>query len=445
MSKDVKIEYRPTPRQLLAHNVPERNILFGGAVGGGKSVWLVNDALSSCIGHAGCVCGVFRYEFANFKTTTYTALEEWVLDVPNLVKQHNQQDHWIELFNGSKIIYGGLKPSSSAAGDPLAKIKSLEMSRGYIDEVSDVPESLFKFFSSRLGRGVRGTNITTGKLEYPRPRMACSSNPAMGWVKSRWIDNKKYNHRFIQSKVSDNPHLSPQYEADLREEWAENPEWIAQFLEGDWSAVVDFEAIFPSNKLIEATKLIIPAGEEVEFGVDVGAHGDDPSVVVMRQGMKATMLLKKKGQPVTDTARQVAILADTFNPTVIRVDTVGVGVGVFDILNEQGYPVEEFIGGAKPNDKRFRNKRAEAYWGLRNLLCEGRVGLHSDNIEWINEMVNEMGTIRYLQTESDRVIQVESKKAIKKRLGHSPDICDAVVYAFEGQGFNTMSAMAFNF
>ena len=60
--------------------------------------------------------------------------------------------------------------------------------------------------------------------------------------------------------------------------------------------------------------------------------------------------------------------------------------------------------------------------------------------EYANMMMNEMGTIKYLQTESDRVIQIESKKAIKKRTGRSPDFADAMVYAFASEGFDWVTA-----
>ena len=434
--------YIPTPRQQLAHDARERNILFGGAVGGGKSVCLVNDALTTCIKWTGCRVGIFRYELANFKRTTYNTLDEWVLSVENLVQKHNQQDHWIELCNGSRIVYGGLKPAESAAGDPFAVVKSLELARLYLDEVTDIPEKLYDFACTRINR-VKGTNIYTNKLEFPKPRVLCSSNPSMGWVKTRWIDQKnRPGYRFIPSKVSDNPHLDASYEADLRTQWKDSPEMIEQLLEGDWDAVVDFEAIFPSNKLTEAMEVVdVPATEPVEFGVDVGAFGDDASVVVMRQGMKAKILLVRKGQATTDTTRQVIMLADEYHPQLIRVDTIGVGRGVYDQLFEQGHPVEEFIGGATPFDKRFRNRRAEAYWGLRNLIMAGKVSLPtSAESEYANMMMNEMGTIKYLQTESDRVIQIESKKAIKKRTGRSPNFADAMVYAFASEGFDWVTA-----
>ena len=97
----------------------------------------------------------------------------------------------------------------------------------------------------------------------------------------------------------------------------------------------------------------------------------------------------------------------------------------FDRLAEMGYPVVPMIGGAKPADNRFLNQRAENYWTLRRLLMKGVVQLPNDL-----KLINEMGSIKYLLSGSGRTIQVEAKQEIKKRLGHSPDYADAVVYAY---------------
>jgi len=68
----------------------------------------------------------------------------------------------------------------------------------------------------------------------------------------------------------------------------------------------------------------------------------------------------------------------------------------------------------------FKNLRAESYWDLREALQKGEWKL-SDNRELIQELL----AIRYKVT--DKIIQIESKAEMKKRIGHSPDLADAVV------------------
>ena len=48
MAKTIKLEYDPQPKQALLHKCRARQILFGGAVGGGKSHALRWDCIAFC-------------------------------------------------------------------------------------------------------------------------------------------------------------------------------------------------------------------------------------------------------------------------------------------------------------------------------------------------------------------------------------------------------------
>jgi len=393
-----------------------------------NSCWLINDALYQCLAWAGTRVGIFRWEYASFKKTTYKTLKEWVLDVPGLVIYHNQQEHYITLCNGSEIVYGGLKPASSVAGDPFSVIKSLELASVYIDEVTDVPEDVYKFLATRVGR-VKARNVRTNKIENPPSRVAASCNPHLGWVKQRFIDENHPNHVFFPSCVDDNIHLPPSYKQELIEAWDGEKDWIDRYLKGDWGAVIDYEAVCPADKLLYATTNEMLRGEPIIFGIDIGAWGNDKSIIIMRSGMKGELIHESKQQSTAVTKRQIIMLYERYNPEIMNIDSIGVGQGVFDDLADEGYPVQPVIGGESPNDERYFNRRTEIYWGLRKLLEKKLIQLPN-----VSTLINELGVIKYMQTASDRHIQVESKKFIKKRLGHSPDYADAVVYAFMDAG-----------
>jgi len=432
----VDLLYKPNARQLAAHLAKERHVLYGGAVGGGKSAFLVNDAIRRCLFWDRNAVGVFRWELAAFKKTTMKAMDEWLLDPiveragnpQDLVAQHNQQDHWIEFYNGSRIYYGGLKPSSSVCGDILAPIKSFEVNAFYFDELTDFPEKVYRFAGSRVPR-TTCRNVHTGKLEYPPGLLRSASNPALGWVKREFIDQDLPDHRFIRATIRDNAdNLSSTYEADLRREWAGMGEhWIERFIDGDWSAVVDFECIIQAPWLERAVQNRIPETDPVEFGLDVATFGGDKIVCMMRKGFKASIILDTSMQDTVATVDQVSMLADRYQPAAIKVDSIGEGRGVYDMLSARGYPVVAVIGGGTPYDDRFFNIRAENYWNLRVLLQKGLIQLpdHSN-------LLNELGVIKYNRREKS--IQVCSKDIIKKTLGHSPDYADACTYVFAGAG-----------
>lgn len=422
-------EHGPNPRQREAHAAPERYIMFGGAVGGGKSVWLCQDANLHCIAYPGTRAGIFRWEYANFSKTTFKTMEEWVLGQPGLVASHNANRHEITLFNGSQIVYGGLKPSASASGDILSVCKSLELNAGYIDEASDVPQQVYEFFCTRVPRVRCVVDRATGRHGFPPGRIAITSNPTLGWIKSRFVDRQLPGHRFVRSTIHDNDaNLSPEYKAALTRDMSEDD--VKRYVEGDWGAVVDYAAVCPVNLIAAAVQRRVVPAAPVVFGVDVAAGGQDLTVIVMRQGFRLWVLLAKPGtefRSTMDTVGAVALLYQRYKPSRIVVDAIGVGKGVFDRLDEMGYPAEEFVAGAKASSDRYLNRRAEAYWEVRQLLEQGLLQLPNHP-----EATNELGCIRYVRSASDRTITVESKEAIKRRLGKSPNYADAISYACEG-------------
>jgi len=128
---------KPTDKQVIAYKAPETYILYGGAMGGGKSVWLVNYGIELSMrypGNRGYLC---RHELASFKKTTQMTLEEW-LD-SKLIEQHNKSDHFYKFKNGSMIMYGGLGDDIRA----IEKLKSMEIGWFGIDQAEETTENFF--------------------------------------------------------------------------------------------------------------------------------------------------------------------------------------------------------------------------------------------------------------------------------------------------------------
>lgn len=107
----------------------------------------------------------------------------------------------------------------------------------------------------------------------------------------------------------------------------------------------------------------------------------------------------------------------------VFIDSIGVGAGVVDRLHEQKIGVSAFVGGEKAqNEQRYYNRRAEAYWRLREWVLAG--GALSDDEEW-----DELLDIRY-KVASDRRILIMSKDEMAKRGIQSPDCADGLSLCF---------------
>ena len=86
--------------------------------------------------------------------------------------------------------------------------------------------------------------------------------------------------------------------------------------------------------------------------------------------------------------------------------------------------VDVHFGGGADDPKRFRNRRAELFWRLREALERGEVSLPDDE-----ELHADLSALRYQFTQDGR-IQIESKDECRKRLGRSPDRADALALAW---------------
>jgi hypothetical protein len=108
---------------------------------------------------------------------------------------------------------------------------------------------------------------------------------------------------------------------------------------------------------------------------------------------------------------------------IVRVDVVGVGGGVVDVLcREPSIVVEEVNAGASPSSPTFMRVRDELWWTLRDWLRAGGA-LPSDP-----KLEAELLAPTYSYGPTGR-ISVEEKSEIKKRLRRSPDRADALALA----------------
>lgn len=404
------IAYQANARQQLFHAAPETHKLYGGSMGGGKTWALCAEAIAlSCDypGNRGYIC---RHELTSFKRSTGLTLD-LLLARAGLVDRHHQTDHFYLLKNGSVIYYGGLGDDSNA----IDKLKSMELGWFAIDEASETTESFFLMLSSRL------------RLQLPGIKYfgLLASNPDPGWLKQRFIDQKLADHIFIPALPKDNPDLPAGYVDRLRDLFPED--WQKRFLEGDWTAFEGTNNVFPFQAIQKACERVLEPGTPRALGVDVARSlGGDESVIALRAGsvgsiethIRTNDLMVVTGLVVKAKKEKAPI--DTTN-----VDADGMGGGVVDRLRELQHEVNEFHGGGKPRDvERFRNLKAEIYWGFRERLVDGTVDLPDDL-----ELKAQLTSCTYRVTSSGQ-LEITSKDEMKKKGIKSPDRAEAMIYAF---------------
>ncbi len=174
----------------------------------------------------------------------------------------------------------------------------------------------------------------------------------------------------------------------------------------------------------------MPEGKPVQLGVDVAAYGNDKTVIAVRKGNKLTGLNVYSQKNTRETSGLVLQHARENATKRIAVDEIGIGRGVVDSLEEEGYSnVGVNVSERSSDAERYHNLRAELWCNFRELLDPEKdaISLPPDD-----ELLSELASVKY-KIDSRGAIQIESKDDMKKRLGHSPDRADAAVLAFSSR------------
>jgi len=445
LAKVVTLDYVPNPKQRIAHVAPEMFLLFGGAVGGGKSVFLINELQQLCLEYPGNRVYLCQHELATFMANVYPKLQTFLAH--SAIDHHDRSQRIYTYRNGSQLCYGGLRPSGSDR--ELSRVKGSDWGAFGIDEASETREE----FANMLARSLRLQLPDGGR---PRYRALFTSNPEECWLKQWFIDESypdgpegrfkvkgKPNRVFIQSRISDNAgNTPPEYEEILLESFRDTPGWKARYLDGNWDSLgEDQYNVFPYTVIKAAQARHADVTDApIEAGVDVARLGSDDSVVALRQGNIVWIEARIQGRhrifpELYDTVKRIQ---EGFGVSIWRIDSTGVGGGLADKMIEDGLNVVEWVAGSteEVDKERYLNRRAQDAWELRRLLsadgCKLQLPVGDDaKEERHGELCGQFTSMRYTRA-SEKKIKLESKNDMKRRGARSPDLAEAIIMACAG-------------
>ena len=189
------------------------------------------------------------------------------------------------------------------------------------------------------------------------------------------------------------------------------------------------------------------------IAIDPARYGPDKTALVYREGPVIRTITAWGGTDVMESAgRAITFAADRGLVTqryplephefgysaaghqawakcqvAFVIDEIGLGGGMLDRLKEQGHVVGAFNASRVSRyPERFHNLRAEAFWGLRILLDQGKLAMPKDDALW-----EELCTLMW-KVNSTGKVQIEAKDEFRARLGRSPDRADALAMACHG-------------
>jgi phage terminase large subunit len=168
-----------------------------------------------------------------------------------------------------------------------------------------------------------------------------------------------------------------------------------------------------------------PNDAPVILGVDVARFGDDRTALCLRQGREVHWFKIYNKLDITQTAGEVINVIRETHVDAVFVDVVGVGAGVYDILNGKYDGIYAVNAGSTPHETgKYYNHRAEMWGRMREWLKDGPVVLPNNS-----DLMTDLCSLRY-SFNADGKLVLEKKEDAKKRGVRSPDIGDALALTF---------------
>lgn len=406
-----------------------------GVVSSGKTDVAAHIVISICLSFPKCFWPAFRQNIStSIKTLIPSYLE--MADKMGLEQGvdfvYNQQAKTMTFNNKSVIIFVEADASKDRGGK---KIKGINATGNHLDEPDELEYEMFIQATSRRGR----------RNEHGQPSISILTlNPNDGWAKERYYDPWKAgtlppNVRVIEFGLEDS-WLSPRDIAALQT----NPEWWTQrYLYNNWDYSDESNSLFKSRHWAASITDTLDSTEQRMAGYDVARSGTDRSIRALLYGTTLVDLrvMKDKTETVDTSIQADNLVTDAsefeYGLDNLVVDAVGLGVGVVDSLSKLGYSPHEFMSGSKPDpDVRLANSDnvPMSFDNLRSQMIylyargiELGVIKHFRGCPFLNELKKE-AMVHHFDT-TDKVLRVESKDKVKKRLGFSPDLLDSVVMA----------------
>lgn len=451
---------QPGPQTMAMQSMADV-VFYGGSAGGGKTDLLLGVALTQQEHSI-----IFRREAVQL-----IGIEERMTKILGSRKGYNSQDG-VWRLPGKRVLELG---SVKEPGD-WVKYQGRPHDAKLFDEICHFLESQFR------------TLIGWKRTDNPnvRQRVICAGNPPTSsegeWViryfapwldpmhpspakpgELRWFvtDAKgedmevpgpdpvmvgeelmtPQSRTFIPSSVDDNLFLSTTgYKATLQA----LPEPLrSQMLRGDFQAGRSDPVwqLIPTEWIKAAQarwKEDGGQGPMTAFGFDPARGGIDKSSAARRHGNWFDRIVTIPGVVTNDGPKAAGFVVPLVrNGAPIAIDAIGIGTSAYDFLkglNLRVVPVvasEGSTGRDSTGVLRFKNKRAEMYWRLREALdptSDDQIALPPDQ-----ELLGDLSAVRYKVVQMGEKlagIQIRDKDEIREVLGRSPDKGDSVAMTF---------------
>jgi len=164
----------PNPKQAQAHASPTLELLYGGAAFGGKTDFLILEAIRTALSVPGAHVAFFRRTLLELKKSVLGRFHQLIPQDTRgrPVLTWNGADYTFHGMNGSEIQFGYCDHA-----DDVEHYRGAQWILLCIDQVEDFSEAQYFYLLSRVRSRFPGVE----------PRVRLAANPKGGWLKRRFV------------------------------------------------------------------------------------------------------------------------------------------------------------------------------------------------------------------------------------------------------------------
>jgi hypothetical protein len=356
----------------------------------------------------------------------FAEMKRWINELPpHLQSVLNVKSDRVEHNSAPSEMFISARTSRAETPEALAGVHS-EHVMLVVDEASGVPEKVFEAAAGSMS----GHNATTIMLSNPTRSSGTfyesQTRMASSWWTRRW-------------SCVDSPLVSDEFVDEMRLRYGEESNAFRIRVLGEFP-LADDDTIIPFHLAEAAQHRDVQISEEtsVVWGLDVARFGTDATALCKRQGPVVTELRSWRGLDLMQTVGRVVAeyeaLPDSRRPSEILVDSIGVGSGVVDRLQELELPVRGVnVAEAPSMGETYLNLRSELWFKTKGWLEDRSCKLPSND-----QLIAELTSIRYSFTSSGKM-KAESKDEMRKRGLQSPDLADALCLTMASDAVTALS------
>ncbi|MGN6653835.1 MAG: hypothetical protein ACTHJ9_00670 [Rhodanobacter sp.] len=353
---------------------------------------------------------------------------------PILPGKITMEDEWKDV--GGRVVGFGRKPSDTNQHG-FQGIHRRQGVLAVLDEACGIADSLWTGVEA-ITTGIHDRILAIANPDDPNTRLGkIFADPDNGWYKITISAFDTPNFTKEGAEVPDEvlgALISKDWVEEKKRDWGEESAVYQSKVKGEFPSQ-GVNSLFSAYTLAKGheTKIDPHEHDKPHLGVDVARFGVDYTTVYVYHSGQVRLVDKWAKTDTVTTSERVNGIARSLEVSDVRVDGVGIGAGVWDMLgrlagNPDGtvaYKVVGMVGNnASPDIDKWFNARAWWYDTMREKMASGALDIDPEDLK----LSEELGVIQY-KFSNRGAIQIETKDEMLKRGVKSPDFADGACYA----------------